>query len=160
MKCSEIKKYFSEYVDGRLKEQEKTEVEEHLSTCKACRKELASVKALIRELGALYSVKAPTDYLENVHKRMASEPIADSFAGSNREKVIRKIFFPWRIKIPLKLAVAAALAVLALAVYNIQPPQKPKETFLKATAQTLKEGHLPATTSDGTPAVPEPSDVS
>jgi hypothetical protein len=114
MECPNIRELLSDYMDGILDEEVKAKVEEHLLTCKGCKEELASLKALIEELGSLDSVDAPADFLENLHKRME--------ARSRFSRIMRKLFFPWRIKIPLELATAAAMAVLVIAIFRVQQP--------------------------------------
>ncbi|MBN1843356.1 MAG: zf-HC2 domain-containing protein [Deltaproteobacteria bacterium] len=114
MECPKIRELLSDYMDGILNEEVKAKVEEHLLTCKGCKEELASLKALIEELGSLDSVDAPADFLENLHKRMETR--------SRFSRIMRKLFFPWRVKIPLELATAAAMAVLVIAIFRVQQP--------------------------------------
>jgi hypothetical protein len=71
---------------------------------------------LIRELGSLESFKAPDDFLEKLHERL--EP-----RGSFR-KIMRILFVPGRIKIPLEFATATAMAVLIFSILYIQQPEK------------------------------------
>ncbi len=58
MECLKIRELLSDYMDGILDEEVKVKVEEHLLTCKGCKEELASLKALIEELNSLDSVSA------------------------------------------------------------------------------------------------------
>jgi hypothetical protein len=74
------------------------------------------LKVLIRELGSLESFKAPDDFLEKLHERL--EP-----RGSFR-KIMRILFVPGRIKIPLEFATATAMAVLIFSILYIQQPEK------------------------------------
>ncbi len=116
MECTRIKERLSEYVDGMLDAQTEARVEEHLSTCQPCKEELATLKALVKELSALESVGAPKDFLDQVHERI--EP------RFSLGKIIRTLFVPARIKIPLELATAAAMVVLVLAILNVQQPKQ------------------------------------
>ncbi len=116
MECAKIKDLLSEYIDGTLDAQTKALIDEHLLACPECNEELASLKTLIRELGSVESFKAPDDFLEKLHERL--EPRV-SF-----RKIMRILFVPGRIKIPLEFATATAMAVLIFSILYIQQPEK------------------------------------
>ncbi|MBA7697228.1 hypothetical protein ES703_105888 [subsurface metagenome] len=117
MECAEIEKFLSEYIDGFLDRETKDLVENHLRTCKVCREELASLRAIVKELGSLEPVEAPADFLDKVHERI-EQP-------SRFSKILRGLFVPTRIKIPFQLATAAATAVLVFSLFNLMQPEKP-----------------------------------
>lgn len=112
MNCEEIKELLSEYVDGVLDAKTKALVDEHLSTCKGCEDELASLKVLVNELGSLESVAPPGDFLDQLHERMEQR--------SPFSKILRTLFVPMRIKIPLEFAGAAAMAILVFSLLYVQ----------------------------------------
>jgi hypothetical protein len=116
MECAEIEKFLSEYIDGFLDRETRDLVENHLRTCKACREELASLRAVVKELGSLEPVEAPADFLDKVHERI-EQP-------SRFSKILRGLFVPTRIKIPFQLATAAATAVLVFSLFNLMQPEK------------------------------------
>lgn len=116
MECPTIKELLSEYIDGILDSQTRALVEEHLSTCEECRKELASLKAVVEELGSLESVEAPRDFLEKLHERM--EP------RFTFRKVMRMLFVPARIKVPLEAATVLAIAILIFGGLHTDQPEK------------------------------------
>ena len=115
MDCAEIKERLSAYVDDVLDAESKAVVEEHLSTCKDCQQEMVSLKALVRELGSLESVEAPRDFLDQLHERIE--------ARSWFPKILRTLFVPMRVKIPLEFAGAVAVAILVFAVLHTQKDQ-------------------------------------
>lgn len=112
MDCEEIREHLSEYVDDLLVAEEKARVEDHLSSCKACQQELASLKALVRELGSLESVEPPKDFLDQLNERIE--------ARSWFPKILRTLFKPMRVKIPLEFAGAVAVAILVFVVLQTQ----------------------------------------
>jgi hypothetical protein len=116
MKCAEIKELLSEYMDGILDAQKKALVEEHLTACKVCSEEFGSLKAYVKELRSLKRVEAPEDFLQKVHERLEEY--------SAFEKVIRKLFIPVRIKVPLEMAGVAATVVLAIFAFNFTQSQR------------------------------------
>jgi hypothetical protein len=115
MDCGEIKERLSAYVDDVLDAESRAVVEEHLSTCKDCQQELVSLKALVRELGSLESVEPPKDFLDQLHERIE--------ARSWFPKVLRTLFVPMRVKIPLEFAGAVAVAILVFSVLHTQKDQ-------------------------------------
>lgn len=159
MECAAIQELLSEYIDGTLDSKAKEAVEKHISTCENCNQELASLSAVVEELGSLDQVKAPADFLEKIHERMAPR------SGFN--KILRKLFVPYGIKIPLELAAAATVAILVVLVFNIQQPEiqmmqipkaykserfaeKPKEDRIKPAFK--KEAESPAPVLEEAPA--------
>lgn len=116
MECARIKDLLSEYIDGALDAHTQALIDEHLLTCPNCKKEVVSLKALVKELGSLESVKAPDDFLEKLHERMKPR--------ITLKKIMLVLFIPWRIKIPLEFASAMAMAVLIFSIFYNQPPTK------------------------------------
>jgi len=112
MNCEQVKELLSEYVDGVLDPKTKARVDEHLSACKCCQDELASLKALVNELGSLESVAPPGDFLDQLHERMKQR--------SCFSRILRTLFVPMRLKIPLEFAGAAAMAILVFTLFYIQ----------------------------------------
>ena len=117
MDCANIQRHFSEYLDGVLDAQTRALIEKHFSACKECQKELESMKALVHDLGDLESVKAPDDFLEQLHERMDAR-----FDFRDYIKRLSNIF---RMRIPLQIATATAMAVLIFAI--VYTPRMEKE---------------------------------
>lgn len=142
MECAKIKDLLSEYIDGTLDAQTKAIIDEHLLTCPECNEELASLKTLVGELGAVESFKAPNDFLEKLHERL--EPRV-SF-----RKIVRILFVPGKLKIPLEFATATAMAVLIFSILYIQQPEKmisdvpESSTHVKVTEKTSMDTVSPS----------------
>jgi len=158
MDCAAIQELLSEYIDGTLDSKAKEAVEKHIAVCENCKQELVSLRAVVEELGALDQVKPPADFLEKIHERMAPR------SGFN--KILRKLFVPYGIKIPLELAAAATVTILVFFVLNIQQPEirmmqipaasKSKRLAEKPKADRItpafkKEGKPPATVLEEAP---------
>ena len=122
MECALIQERLSEYIDGTLDANDRAAVENHISTCKNCKEDLASLTEMVEKLHAMDPVEAPADFLEKIHERM------DSRFSFNR--IIRKLFIPFRIKIPLELAAAATISILVFFVFNIQQKEGPSVQIL------------------------------
>lgn len=135
MECAGIQELLSEYIDGTLDAKDVAVVEHHISTCTACKEELIAIRAMVKELGALEPVKAPSDFLEKIHERME--------ARFDFSRFVRKLFVPFRVKIPLQLAAAATAAILVVLVLNVQFPEikkmQPSKTYkVEGIAETPK----------------------
>ena len=149
MKCAGIKELFSEYVDGVLDSDTKEQVEEHVLQCTVCRQALEELKALVGELRAVEPVKAPGDFLDRLHERI--EP---RFGFGN---IIKTLFVPMRIKIPVQLVTATATAVLVFSIINLQQPEKqfPEKLLKDAPMISEKEESKPELMKEPTEPLPE-----
>ena len=116
MECAKVKDLLSEYIDDALDTHTKANIDEHLLACPLCKEEFLSMKELVKELRSIEPLKASDDFLEKLHKRL--EP------HFSFRKILRVLFVPGRIKIPLEFATAMAMAVLIFSIIYIQQPQK------------------------------------
>ena len=60
--CRKIRELFSEYIDGVLDKENIDLVEEHLSKCEACRKELNKLVEMLKILKNLKKEETPPDF--------------------------------------------------------------------------------------------------
>jgi anti-sigma factor RsiW len=139
MDCAAIQELLSEYIDGTLDAKAVQVVERHISVCEDCKESLASLNAMIEELNALEPVEPPADFLEKIHQRM--KPRLDL------NRILRKLFVPFKVKIPLQLAAAATASILVVMVLNLQKSEYQKIQPLKAAkserlAEKPKSDHL------------------
>jgi anti-sigma factor RsiW len=67
------------YVDGRLKESERLEVEKHLATCVACRLRVNEFRAVSGLLDELPVIEPSAAFDLRVHARVAAEPVKQSW---------------------------------------------------------------------------------
>jgi hypothetical protein len=130
MDCAAVLEHLSEYIDGTLDAQTRTEVEKHIAACDHCKQELFSLRTVVQELGALDPIKPPADFLERIHERIDKR--------SGFKKILGKLFVPFHIKIPLELAAAATVTILVVLVLNIQQPEIQKMKMAEApTSQSM-----------------------
>lgn len=112
MSCGRMENRILAYVDGRLKERERLEVEKHLAACAACRlrvKEFRAVSGLLEELPVI----EPSEAFDlRVHARVAAEPTKQS----------------WRAWFALSPRVAFAASVLLLATMWIGMHSGPSQS--------------------------------
>lgn len=139
MDCAVIQELLSEYIDGTLDANTVQVVEKHILVCKDCKETLASLSAMVEELNTLEPIKPPADFLDKIHQRM--EP------RSGFVRLFRKLFVPFKIKIPLQLAAAATASILVVMVLNLQKSEYQKMQPQKASkseyfAEKSKADHL------------------
>ena len=139
MDCNGIQKRLSEYIDGALDEQTARTVEKHISTCKDCKEEYDSLSAVVKALNTLEPMTAPADFLEKIHERMKPR--------SQVNRLFRKLFVPFKIKIPLQLAAAAVVSILVVLVFNFQKSKlqmvQPYHTYTSPKAAgKVKTDHI------------------
>src|SRR5260370_41107417 len=79
MSCSRMEKKIMGYVDGRLKEGERLEMEKHLSTCAACRVRVNEFRAGNVLLDELPRIEPAEAFDLRVHARVAAEPAKRSW---------------------------------------------------------------------------------
>ena len=121
MSCERMESRILAYVDGRLNESERTEVQKHLDGCAACRvraSEFSSVSDLLDELPMI----APSPAFDvRVRARIAAEPAKQSWWAS----------WGWLRPSP-RIAFAASMLLLATVFVSyrtdpIAPPIPPEQ---------------------------------
>jgi len=119
MNCGKVREHLSEYMDESLEATTKASVEEHLSACKDCQKEVASLRMLINDLDSMETVAPPKDFLEQLHKRMERR--------SRFSRILDTLSVPMRVKLPVKFAGAVVVAILAFTIFQVQKDQYGKK---------------------------------
>jgi anti-sigma factor RsiW len=100
MSCSRMEKKILGYVDARLKESERLEMEKHLETCAACRLRVNEFRAVSGLLDELPVIEPSPAFDLRVHARVAAEPVKQSW-------------WAWFAPSP-RVAIAASMLLLAM----------------------------------------------
>jgi anti-sigma factor RsiW len=79
MSCSRMENKILGYVDGRLKESERLEMEKHVSTCAACRVRVNEFRAVNVLLDELPVIEPSAAFDIRMHARVAAEPVKQSW---------------------------------------------------------------------------------
>lgn len=112
MSCSRMENKILGYVDGRLKESERLEVEKHLATCAACRLRVNEFRAVGSLLDELPVIEPSPAFDLRVHARVAALPVKQSW---------------WAAFLPApRVAIAAAALVLATVWVGTRPNPAPQ----------------------------------
>ncbi len=74
MSCERMESRILGYVDGRLKENERLDVEKHIADCAPCRLRVHEFSAVSGLLGELPLIEPSREFDTRVHARVAAEP--------------------------------------------------------------------------------------
>ncbi len=110
MKCPEIREHLSAFLDGMLDAEKTAYLEEHLKSCPDCSVELKELKNLAEVLGSMDTLSAPQGFENEVHQRIAHH---GSFS-----KILRTLFSPFHIKIPIQVASVVTACLIAVFIYH------------------------------------------
>jgi len=100
MSCSRMENKILGYVDGRLKESERLEMEKHVSTCAACRVRVNEFRAVNVLLDELPVIEPSAAFDIRMQARVAAEPVKQSW-------------WAWFAPSP-RVVLAAAMLLLAM----------------------------------------------
>src|SRR5215472_9314886 len=75
MSCKNNESRILAYIDGRLKESERVEMEKHLASCAACSVQVNEFRAISDLLGELPMVEPSPEFDVRVLARVAAEPV-------------------------------------------------------------------------------------
>jgi len=78
MSCERMENRILEYVDGRLKETERAEVEKHLAVCQACSVRVHEFRSVSELLDELPVIEPSPAFDVRVRARVAAEPVKES----------------------------------------------------------------------------------
>lgn len=125
MTCEQALALLDDHVDGALSEAEHQEVELHVASCEACRKEEAALRAFLAQAASLKRDRVPAhDLWPAIAARLGEE-----------RRVLR--FLPRRFVVPAGLAAAAAVGALWLVARpQVATPPVTPGTLTQAAAGT------------------------
>jgi anti-sigma factor RsiW len=109
MSCSRMEKKIMGFVDGRLKEGERLEVEKHVGTCAACQLRVNEFRAVNALLDELPMIEPSAAFDARVNARVAAEPAKQNW-------------WAWFAPSP-RVAFAASMLLLATLWLGSRPPE-------------------------------------
>jgi anti-sigma factor RsiW len=126
MSCTRMESRILGYVDGRLKESERLEMEKHLSTCGACQLRVNEFRAVTSLLDEVPQIEPSAAFDVRVRARVAAEPVKQGW-------------WAWFTPSP-RVAFAASLLLLATVWIGYRSePQSPFDNPKEADAQMMQE---------------------
>jgi anti-sigma factor RsiW len=129
MSCNNMENRILAYVDGRLKETERAEMEKHLASCAVCSVQVTEFRAVNDLLGELPMVEPSPEFDVRVRARVAAEPVKQ-----------KQSWWSWawpapRVAFAATALLAATLFVAYRGVEVVAPPIPPDE----ADAQMIQD---------------------
>lgn len=125
MSCKRMENKILGFVDGRLKESERLEVEKHLEACGTCRLRVNEFRAVTSLLDEVPQIEPSAAFDVRVRARVAAEPV-------------RQSWWAWFTPSP-RVAFAASLLVLA----TVWVASRPADRTLTATDEAQINQDLP-----------------
>ena len=151
MSCTKMESRILEYVDGRLKESERADVEKHLASCTACSVRAKEFRSVNELLGEVPMVEPSPAFDVRVRARVAAEPVKQNW-------------WAWMWPSP-RIAFAASMLLLAMlwVGYRSQPiaPVIPPEEADASMMQDISviEDHDTLANFEPLKALPAPVDT-
>ncbi len=129
MSCTKMESRILEYLDGRLKESERLDVEKHLASCAPCSVRVNEFRAVSGLLDELPAIEPSPEFDVRVRARVAAEPV-------------KKSWWAW-LRISPRVVFAASMLLLAavwMGYYQRpQPVQLPWNNPVEADAQMMQD---------------------
>ena len=110
MTCHDARERFSALVDDALAAGERAALDAHLATCADCRRELQRFRDTVALVRAAAPVRAPAGFVDRVLE--AARPIPW------HRRLVRGLFLPWPVKLPMEAAAIVLVAVGVALVYR------------------------------------------
>lgn len=133
---------FIPYLDGRVSQAERTQLEEHLAACTVCRAQLEDLRAVLGVLGEWKAVEPSPGFDAVLRTRLS------------HERVPRLGWLGLRPAYLVALALAV-LAVVSIALWQSAPPETPPPPRVAQTAPPRPVAPPPAITPPPSPPTSE-----
>jgi len=114
--CEDFRDQFSAMADGALAPDELTACRGHLETCAECAREWQRFEATLALLHGAAPVRAPAGFVDRV--TASARPAWPT-------RLVRAVFVPMRVKLPLEAAGLALVSVIALVLVQRTPDVPP-----------------------------------
>jgi hypothetical protein len=148
MTCHDAREGFSALVDDALAAGERAALEAHLATCGDCRRELQRFRATVSLLGEVAPVRAPAGFVDRVLEAARPAPWP--------RRLVRGLFLPWPVKLPMEAAAVVLVAVGVALVYRGSPEL---QQAIRQEPQTAVVARAPESTAHQTPAPVPPRET-
>ena len=117
MKCANVKKLISEYIDGDLDAGKASFLEKHMETCQECPKLLKDFQQIKQTAKGLSRTEPSSQAWFRIQARLK-----EKMQGSVPEPRVRFLFFPARLRYAVSTAlllfIAVGVVVIGLRVWN------------------------------------------
>ncbi len=116
MTCNEIENRLPAYLENLLSPEEKKNIEGHLASCPRCSRAYEDLKKTEEIVQDLTEVEPPPFFEQRIMSRVREE-------AAQKQGILRKLFYPLYIKIPIQALATLLVAVIAFSVYRTVIPE-------------------------------------
>jgi hypothetical protein len=116
MTCNEIENRLPAYLENHLSPEEKNSIEGHLASCPRCNRASAALKKAEEIVQDLTEVEPPPFFEQRIMSRVREE-------AAQKQGLLRKLFYPLYIKIPIQAFATLMVAVIAFSIYRTVMPE-------------------------------------
>lgn len=113
MRCDEARAVFSELYDEALSGAPLVTVTQHLASCPACRAEWTSFRNAMQAVADLGTAEPSPGFAARVRRRLEAPP--------RWRRVLRWLFLPLHVKVPIQAVAVLLLAFAGLLLYERSP---------------------------------------
>jgi hypothetical protein len=117
MECGQFEKMLPEYLEEALTPEAIGRIEKHLISCQKCRTALTEYKKTQELIKALEEVEPPPGFAQKIMVQVREE-------AQEKRGLLKKLFYPLHIKVPIQAIATVVIAALAIQVYRSVEPQK------------------------------------
>jgi hypothetical protein len=146
MTCNEIENRLPAYREDLLSPEERKSIAEHLASCPRCSRAFADLKKAEQLVHGLGEVEPPPFFEQRIMARVREE-------AGQKQGILRRLFYPLHIKVPIQVLATLIVAVLAIYVYQTGEPEMKQIAPLPIPLTELGKGRVTAE-SPKTPGSP------
>ncbi|PKN60166.1 MAG: hypothetical protein CVU53_04485 [Deltaproteobacteria bacterium HGW-Deltaproteobacteria-11] len=149
MTCNEIENRLPAYLENLLSPEEQKNIEGHLASCPRCSLASAALRKAQGIVQDLTEVEPPPFFEQRIMSRVREE-------AAQKQGILRKLFYPLYIKVPIQVFATLMVAVIAFSIYRTVMPELKD---LAPPAITLTEPANDQTTAESRKAPVAPAAV-
>lgn len=116
MICNEIENRLPAYMEDLLSPEERKSIAGHLASCPLCSRAFADLKKAEQLVRGLGEVEPPPFFEQRIMSRVREE-------AGQKHGILRRLFYPLHIKVPIQALATLLVAVLAVYVYQTGDPE-------------------------------------
>ena len=157
MICNEIENRLPAYLEDLLSQEERKSITRHLTSCPRCSRAFAGLKKAEQLVHGLGEVEPPPFFEQRIMARVREE-------AGQKQGILRRLFYPLHIKVPIQALATLLVAVLAFHVYQQGDPEMKQMAPLPIPRAELGKDQVtaesprpPAAPSDVTPVKRAPA---
>ncbi len=146
MNCQEARELFSAKADELLTPEQRLALDGHFQSCAACPREWERFRQTVSLLHSVEEARAPAGFARRVIENVRQEPWP--------RRLLRSVFLPLHVKLPLEAAAAVLVSTLVIFLYRQTPEferavEAPPSRGAPVSAPAAKSADLEGTRRSG-----------